>query len=184
MYENKLVLNSPQKDMLVLNILKKELEKCDKFFMSVAFITGSGITPLLQILKDIDAKGKILTTDYNYFTQPDAIRSLMTLKNIEVRIFKSEDVAFHTKGYLFNSEGKFNILIGSSNLTANALMNNKEWNVFSTYREDDKFTMDLLESFNEYWNESVKAEDYINEYTLLYDENKPEFTVHKQATRK
>ena len=45
--------------------------------MSVAFITGSGITPLLQVLNDTDAKGKILTTDYNYFTQPNAILSLM-----------------------------------------------------------------------------------------------------------
>ncbi|MBE6493727.1 MAG: DUF3427 domain-containing protein [Methanosphaera stadtmanae] len=180
MYENKLVLNSPQKDLLVLNVIKKELEKCDEFFMSVAFITGSGITPLLQILKDIKSKGKILTTDYNYFTQPDAIKSLISLDNIEVRIFKSDNVAFHTKGYLFNKDGKFNILVGSSNLTANALMKNKEWNIYSTYDKNDQFTTDLLESFNEYWNESVKAEDYITEYTKLYRDNKPKYTVQNK----
>ena len=178
MNKNKLILNNPQKDLLVLNVIKKELEKCDEFFISVAFITGSGITPLLQILNDIDAKGKILTTDYNYFTQPNAIRSLMCLDNIEVRIFKSGDVAFHTKGYLFNKEGTYNILIGSSNLTANALMKNKEWNVYSSYDKEDKFTMDLLDSFNEYWHESVNALDYIDEYDKLYEINKSEYIIH------
>lgn len=66
----------------------------------------------------------------------------MKPENLEVRIFKSADVAFHTKGYLFREDGKYNILIGSSNLTANALMNHKEWNVYSTYTSDDKFTTD------------------------------------------
>ena len=111
MYENELVLNKPQDNQFVLNVIKRELEKCDEFLMSVAFITGSGITPLLQVLNDTDAKGKILTTDYNYFTQPNAILSLMQLTNLEVRIFKSDNIAFHTKGYLFNKEGKFNISI-------------------------------------------------------------------------
>ena len=179
MNNNKLILNNPDEDLLVLNVIKKELAKCNEFFMSVAFITGSGITPLLQILTDIDAKGKILTTDYNYFTQPNAIRSLMSLDNIEVRIFKSSEVAFHTKGYLFNKEGTFNILIGSSNLTANALMKNKEWNVYSSYDKEDTFTMELLDSFNEYWSESVKAEDYIDEYNNLYEINKSEYIIHE-----
>ena len=179
MLSNELVLNSPERDLRVLDIIKDELQRCDKFFMSVAFITGSGITPLLQILKDVNSEGKILTTDYNYFTQPNAIRSLMSLDNIEVRIFKSEDVGFHTKGYLFNQNGKFNILVGSSNLTANALMKNKEWNVYSTYDEEDKFTMDLLDSFNQYWSQSVNAEDYIDEYERLYNKNKPKFILQR-----
>ena len=180
MYENKLILNSPEKDLLVLNVLKEELAKCDEFYMSVAFITKSGITPLLQVLRDINAKGKILTTDYNYFTQPGAIHSLNTLDNIEVRIFKSEEVAFHTKGYLFNKLGQYNILIGSSNLTQNALMKNKEWNIYSTYDKNDKFTQELLESFNEYWNQSLKAKDYLDEYEKLYQENKPKYTLQSK----
>lgn len=182
MSDNELILNKPPDNLHVLNVLKSELEKCDKFYMSVAFITSGGITPLLQVLNDIDAEGKILTTDYNYFTQPNAILSLMKQENLEVRIFKSSDVAFHTKGYLFRENGKYNILIGSSNLTKNALMNNKEWNVYSTYTSDDKFTTDLLTSFNEYWTESVKAEEYINEYTKLYEENRAEYTIQKDNT--
>lgn len=182
MSDNELILNKPQDNLRVLNVLKSELEKCDKFYMSVAFITSGGITPLLQVLNDIDAEGKILTTDYNYFTQPNAILSLMKQENLEVRIFKSSDVAFHTKGYLFREDGKYNILIGSSNLTKNALMNNKEWNVYSTYTSDDKFTTDLLTSFNEYWEESVKAEEYINEYSRLYEENRAEYTIQKDNT--
>jgi len=179
MSDNKLVLNNPREDLHVLNVLRSELEKCDKFYMSVAFITSSGITPLLQVLKDIDARGKILTTDYKYFTQPNAILSLIKQDNLEVRIFKSTDTAFHTKGYLFGEDGNYNILVGSSNLTANALMTNMEWNVYSTCTSDDKFTMDLLASFDEYWDESVKAEEYIKEYSRLYEENRAEYTIQK-----
>ena len=183
MQDNKLILNNPDKDLRVLNVIKKELENCNEFFMSVAFITSSGITPLLQILKDTHANGKILTTDYNYFTQPNAIRSLMKLSHIDVRIFKSDnDVAFHTKGYLFNKEGHFNILIGSSNLTANALMNNKEWNVYSSYDKDDSFTMELMDSFEEYWSQSIDAEKYIDEYSRLYEANKAEYIIHEDNT--
>ncbi len=180
MTTNSLIQNKPEENKRVLNVIKQELEKCDEFMMSVAFITTSGITPLLQVLHDTTAKGKIITTDYNYFTQPNAIKSLMKLENVEVRIYKSEEVAFHTKGYLFNEEGKYNILIGSSNLTANALMKNKEWNVYNTYNSDDKFTQDLLSTFNEYWTQSQKAENYIEEYTQLYQQNKPKYTVHHQ----
>lgn len=181
MYENTLILNNPQEDLSVLNIIKKELTKCDEFLISVAFITGSGITPLLQILKDINAKGKILTTDYNYFTQPTALLSLMKLDNVKVKIFKSEkDLAFHTKGYLFNKEGKFNILIGSSNLTINALTRNKEWNVYSTYNREDNFTNDILTSFNESWNQAVDIEDYIDEYIRLYEQNKQEYIIQNK----
>jgi len=181
MSENKLILNNPQEDLSVLNVIKKELANCDEFLISVAFITGSGITPLLQILKDINAKGKILTTDYNYFTQPNALLSLMKLDNVEIKIFKSDDdIAFHTKGYLFNKEGKFNILIGSSNLTINALTKNKEWNVYNTYDRQDNFTNDILTSFNEYWNQAVGVEDYIDEYIQLYEQNKQEYIIQNK----
>ena len=177
---NQLILNNPQKNLSVLSLLKDELEKCDEFFMSVAFITGSGITPFLQILKEINSKGKILTTDYNYFTEPSAIESLLKLDNVEVRFYKSneENVGFHTKGYIFNEKGQYNILIGSSNLTANALMKNKEWNVFNTYNNNDEFTKKVLFYFNEYWNESIPAEEYIDEYTKLYMINRENYVIH------
>lgn len=57
--------------------------------MSVAFVTMSGITPLLEVFKDLEkrgVKGKILTTDYLVFSEPKAIKKLNEYKNIDKQI--------------------------------------------------------------------------------------------------
>ncbi len=108
----------------VLCSLKDELAKCDEFYISVAFITMGGITPLLQVLREIEErgiKGKILTTDYLSFSEPKALRKLNEFKNIEVRMFVTEQEreGFHTKGYIFKDTPNetYRIMIGSSNIT-------------------------------------------------------------------
>ena len=62
----------------VLNSIKEELQNCDEFFISSAFITLGGLTPLLQDFLELEQrgiKGKILTTDYLNFTDPKALKS-------------------------------------------------------------------------------------------------------------
>ena len=61
----------------VINSIRDELRSCDEFIFSSAFITMGGITPLLEefrYLQDNNIKGKILTTDYLYFTEPEALK--------------------------------------------------------------------------------------------------------------
>ena len=63
----------------VVNSILDELHGCDEFIISSAFITMSGLMHLLEEFKLLEAnniKGKILTTDYLYFTQPKALRKL------------------------------------------------------------------------------------------------------------
>ncbi|MFR9000246.1 MAG: hypothetical protein ACLVIY_07370 [Anaerobutyricum soehngenii] len=62
----------------VLSSIEDELLKCDRFQISVAFITLGGITPLLQTLRELEdrgIKGEILTTNYLTFTEPKALKS-------------------------------------------------------------------------------------------------------------
>ena len=117
----KLVLNNPEYNVKVLTTIQNELQKCEEFYIAVAFITESGITPLLQNLKELEqknVKGKILTTDYLAFSQPKALKRLNNLSNIEVRLYQVTDsYGFHPKGYIFKNTNYYNILIGSSNLT-------------------------------------------------------------------
>ena len=113
----RLILNNH--GMKVLNYLKDELHHCDEFYFSVAFITMSGITPLLQDLLELErrgVKGKILTTDYLNFTEPEALEKLLEFSNIEVRFFYQEREGFHTKGYFFKSGDVYTGIIGSSNI--------------------------------------------------------------------
>lgn len=92
-YSPQLVSNSGGKK--VLTVIEKELKNCDEVFISVAFITRGGVAPLLGTLKELEAKnhvkGRILTTDYLMFSDPKALDTLASLKNIELRMFKTAE---------------------------------------------------------------------------------------------
>ena len=103
LYRPQFITNNSEKGEKVLVSIEQALLKCDSFKISVAFITESGIEPLLQTLKELEKRnipGKVLTTDYLTFTDPKALRKLSSLRNIEVRMIKRimEKKAFIPKG--------------------------------------------------------------------------------------
>lgn len=62
-------------------------------YISVAFITMSGITPLLQTLKELEKRGipgRILTTDYLTFSDPKALRKLEEFSNLHVKMYVTD----------------------------------------------------------------------------------------------
>lgn len=132
-YRPQFVSNNHKEGKKVLSSIEDELIACDQFQISVAFITMSGITPLLQTLKELEKKqipGQILTTNYLNFSEPAALKKLNELSNITLKMYDAEAAGegFHTKGYIFKKEEIYRIIIGSSNLTSSALTMNKEWN--------------------------------------------------------
>ena len=54
--KNTFVYNNHLEAMKVLSTLESELEICDEFIFSVAFISESGLTSLLQTLKNLEEK--------------------------------------------------------------------------------------------------------------------------------
>lgn len=74
-YKPSFVSNNPEEGKKVISSIEEELLRCEKFQISVAFITMGGITPLLQTLKELERKGipgEILTTNYLDFSEPRA----------------------------------------------------------------------------------------------------------------
>ena len=66
-YRPQFVSNNYKEGRKVISSIEDELLSCEQFAISVAFITMSGITPLLQTLKELEKRGipgRILTTDY------------------------------------------------------------------------------------------------------------------------
>ena len=178
----KLVYNSANSK--VINSIIDELKSCDEFIMSSAFITMGGLMHLLEEFKRLEAnsiKGKILTTDYLYFTEPKALRKLQSFSNIEVRMYSQENEGFHTKGYIFKKGDASKAIIGSSNLTMNALTVNKEWNVEFTSLEEGEMLTSIKEEFNDLWNHSDALEDVLPAYEKIYNDNKS-FTHIRQIT--
>ena len=138
-----------------------------------------GITPLLQTLRELEQRsipGKILTTDYLTFSDPKALRILANFKNIELKMFVTENAkeGFHTKGYIFKKEKMYRIIVGSSNMTLSALTTNREWNTKIVSTEQGEYTQSVVAEFEQLWNaqQSLAFEQFIEAYTNVYTKNK------------
>ena len=56
-YKPNFVSNNYNEGKKVISTIEDESLRCDKFQISVAFITLGGVTPLLQTLKELEQKG-------------------------------------------------------------------------------------------------------------------------------
>lgn len=170
------VSNDYKEGKKVLSSIEEELLRCDHFQISVAFITQSGITPLLQTLKELEnrnIKGEILTTNYLNFSEPKALEMLSGLSNITLKIYDTEKTGegFHTKGYIFKKDEIYRIILGSSNITSAALTVNKEWNTKLISTENGAVTKEIISEFNALWNSqnSIPYADFIEDYKEKYE---------------
>ncbi|SEP54602.1 PLD-like domain-containing protein [Lachnospiraceae bacterium NE2001] len=206
-YKPEFIANDSEKKVKVLTTIEEELGRCDAFTFSVAFITYNGIIALLPVLQELSNKGipgKILTTDYNMFTDPKALDKLAEFKNIELRMYQeeavlsgannsgeeytlldegatpvadTEKIGFHTKGYIFKKDETYTFIIGSSNMTAKALSVNKEWNTKMVSTSEGEMYKNIKSAFDALWNDknhTKKYKDFIEEYRTKY------FVIKKQ----
>ena len=181
-YQHKLISNREEK---IISLIRRELENCDEFIISVAFITLGGVTMILEQLKDLeqrDVKGKILTGDYLTFTQPKALKKLLEFKNIELKILSDEK--FHAKGYFFRKGDIWTMIVGSSNLTQTALTVNFEWNLKINSLKDGKIATEILNNFYNVFNKIPALDmDSLLEYERVYNLTKEYTKKKKQEIR-
>lgn len=166
-------------ELKLAQVLEHELKSCANFAFSVAFITNRTINNFLSIFSDLNNKGiqgRILTTDYQSFTDPAALEALQRVKNVEVRLFQTDEkVGFHTKGYLFEQRNLFKFIIGSSNLTDSALKFNKEWNILFLSNKDGAIATNINNEFEKLWSNSRSiplSDDVIKNYKERYQAKK------------
>ncbi len=179
LYRPQFVSNNHKEGKKVLSSVEDELLKCDRFQISVAFITMSGITPLLQTLKELENKnisGEILTTNYLNFSEPGALKKLNDLSNITLKMYDVEaaDEGFHTKGYIFRKDEIYRIIIGSSNITSAALTSNREWNTKLISTEQGELAKEIVAEFKELWNSS-----YALSFDTFYENYKERYQIIK-----
>ncbi len=164
----KLIINDYTKGEKVLTEIINGLNKCKEFFISVAFITYSGLLPLLETLEKLNKngiKGKILTTNYLNFSEPKALKKLLSFSNIQVKMYSKEN--FHTKGYIFKNKNHYKVIVGSSNLTQTALTKNKEWNLKISSLEEGALTKEIISEFNNLW---IDAQDLTLSWLEIYED--------------
>lgn len=187
-YKPQFISNNYKSGRKVLAIIEEELGACDEFSISVAFITMSGIAPLLQTLKELEKRGvpgRIMTTDYLMFSEPKALDKLAELSNIQLKMYLTDKAGegFHTKGYIFRDDEIYRIIVGSSNMTLNALTKNKEWNARLISTEQGEYTQQIVEEYEELWNSnnSVGYKDFIDNYRIHYEVTKKQKAIASQS---
>ena len=168
------LVNDKTSGVKVLTTIDAELQRCDEFWISVAFLTTSGVATIINRLEDLQRKGiqgKILVSQYLNFTQPAALERLLKFKNIELRI--AVEGNFHSKGYLFRKGEYYNLIVGSSNLTAAALCSNKEWNLKISATVDSHIISEALSEFESEFDKAIPVNNsFIEDYNRVYQVQK------------
>ncbi len=178
-YQPELLVNQKNPPKKVLTSILHELEYCTEFYISVAFVTTSGVATIINQLKSLESrniKGKMLVSQYLNFTQPEALKRLAQFKNIDLRITTTGNA--HSKGYIFKNKGHFNLIIGSSNLTAQALCSNKEWNLKVSALDNSGIVEKVINEFNNDFKNAVQVNlDFISAYEEIYTSNQDKYSA-------
>lgn len=120
----------------MLQAIRNELSTAESFVFSVAFITPGGLGALKEALLGFKGTGTIITSDYQDFNEPRMFTELLELEGVQSFVFSHRP--HHAKGYIFRRADHVTSIVGSANLTRNALMDNSEWNLqFSTHHDGD-----------------------------------------------
>ena len=166
------ITNNPSRGEKVITSIREEMRACDSFMFSVAFVTYDGVNALLNEFRQLsnnNIRGRILASQYQNFTDPKALRKLLSLGNIEVRIVTEEQMKMHSKCYIFSKNGTYDIIIGSSNLTNNALCTNGEWNVRFNSLSSGEMIRDIIDEFDKVYEHATPVtEEWLKVYEEIY----------------
>ena len=161
-----LIVNDESQTML--QAIKRELKTASSFTFSVAFISSQAIAQLKQALLDFKGTGRIITSRYLDFNDPTMFRELLNLEKVEVLIH--QDDGFHSKGYIFHQNAGLTAIVGSSNLTQNALLINKEWNLKFSASKNGDIAYQLDDAVKKQVERSIPlSSEWIDQYELVRD---------------
>ncbi|SEB97411.1 DUF3427 domain-containing protein [Paenibacillus sp. GP183] len=173
-----LLTNAESDPFNLFKALKYELQTAEQANFMVSFIRWSGLQLLIRSIDDFrktdeTKRLRILTSTYLKITEPKALRRLLEITNVEVRVFDSGKVSFHTKAYLFERfSGLHTAIIGSSNLSYSALQTGYEWNVKLPGIEKNSIYEKASQSFQKHWEDEKAVpltEAFIEEYEKEYN---------------
>ena len=172
--ELKLITNNEESSFYTE--LLSNLNACNRFYFSVAFISFSGLQLLLDAFKEAEkknVKGQVIASTYLNFTDTKSLKKLKEFSNIDTKIYITDSAkGFHTKGYIFEYDDYYKILVGSSNITQTALKSNIEWNVrYISKTKSDSFVNEVIHEYNQLWEHTeVLNEEFIDQYESFLNE--------------
>ncbi len=153
--------------------LMNSLRECKSFQFNVAFVTFGCVQLFKNIFNELAEKGvhgRFITSTYLEFSEPKALRELLNMPNIELKVYTdTKNRGYHTKAYIFEREDDYKIIIGSSNFTTSALRKNIEWNALIITKKEIEFTTDINDEFEMIWESLDRfTESQIDQYEAFY----------------
>lgn len=152
-----LLVNGPR-DLSVGPEICKELASADRVDLLVSFLKWKGLRVLKDSLrKFLDRRPgglRVLTTTYMGATEPRVLEALVQM-GAEVKVsYDTRRTRLHAKAWLFQRDSGFSTaIIGSSNISAQALLDGLEWNVRLS-KIDNRDILGRFEGvFAQYWEQ-------------------------------
>jgi HKD family nuclease len=183
----------PENEQALLDKLATRDEPSGTFRSGMAYLTKRGLDTLQDMVPESindDTTKEWVVSISDGITSPDALRTLNTQTNSEVRIMAGEEAienfrfrttpSFHPKLLWFNHNENHDIFLGSHNLTRDALKVNWEAGVYlqglSNSNDPEK-----ISQIGEYWNEIwTTADPCTTEFIDRYEQERTEF-LDKQS---
>lgn len=165
--------------------IRRELARCVRASIAVAFAMRSGVDLLEGALRSAAARGaalRLVTTDYLGVTEPEALsRLLAALGADRVRLYQTDGIAFHPKAWIFeHPDGSARAFVGSSNLSRSALLTGIEWNWMALDVDLTNGLTELLAEFEALYFDP-RAVSLSDDLILAYSTRRP--VLVQSATR-
>jgi superfamily II DNA or RNA helicase/HKD family nuclease len=146
--------------------LQRELRTADSVLMLVSFIQWRGWKRLESHFQHLTQLGKpvrVLTTTYMGASDLNALKALISLPNVELKICLNKSVKrLHAKAWLFErSNGFSTAYVGSANLSKPALEDGIEWTVKLSEIESPQIINKFRGAFETLW-----ADDEFQSFNL------------------
>ena len=146
-------------DLSVGPELRRELASADRVDLLCSFLKWNGYRVLEDALRNfLDRRPgglRVLTTTYIGATERRALDELADL-GAELKVsYDTGRTRLHAKAWLFHRESGFSTAyIGSSNLSAQALLDGLEWNVRLSNVDNAPILAKFEAAFEQYWADS------------------------------
>lgn len=143
-------------DSIVLaDELNARIAESDSIDMVVSFIKMSGLNLIIDSLRSFSAHGRlrVITTAYMGATEYEAVDTLMSLPNTEVRMeLDAERSRLHAKCFMFHRpDGGSTAYVGSANISQTALTSGEEWVVKLRGEDVPQVLDDLRRGYDALW---------------------------------
>ncbi len=164
--------------------LIKELQSADRVDLLCSFLKWTGFRMLSDALAAFAQRGgqlRVLTTCYLGATDVKALDALAQLGQVKVS-YDSRRTRLHAKAWLFHRDSGYSTAyIGSSNMSAPALVEGLEWNVRVSRTENPRVLKKFESTFESYWQdcefESYQTERDRDRFVSAVKEERGDYTV-------